>query len=408
MSSSDLRAYGVWLQDVKVGSLYQRVDRTRFILDQSYIHDPHRPILGLVFEQNLNRIHSSQLKLPEWFSNLLPEGRLRQWIAEDRGVSSQREMELLAQVGHDLPGAVRVLPGDESPDDVPWEDVASSTGPETADHGIRFSLAGVAMKFSMIRKGDRLTMPAYGEGGDWIVKLPDRTYRDVPLNEFAMMTLAGAVGIAVPEIKLITRDKFDGIPESAWPGEEEHAFAIRRFDRDDQRKRIHIEDLAQVRNLYPSRKYDGNFETVASLIYRGHDEAALLEFTRRLTFCILISNGDAHLKNWSLIYRDPQKPTLSPAYDLLCTSAYQFKESPEDLGLKFGGSRAFHDVSLATFARLQQRLGVKSIDLPGCARDIVARVTSSWPEIASSLDRSQALQSAIDSSIRMRTKTLLR
>lgn len=408
MSSSDTRVFGVWLQENKVGTLYQKVDRTRFTLDASYINNPNRPVLGLAFEQNLHRSHSSQLKLPEWFSNLLPEGRLRQWIAEDRGVSSHREMELLAQVGHDLPGAVRVLSDKGTTDEIPWDDAANITDTDATDHGIRFSLAGVALKFSMIGRGDRLTMPAYGEGGDWIVKLPDATYTDVPRNEFTIMSLAGAIGIEIPEIRLMSHEKFDGIPDDAWPGEEDYAFAIRRFDRDDQRKRIHIEDLAQVRSLYPSRKYAGNFETVASLIYRGHDKAALVEFVRRLAFCIVISNGDAHLKNWSLIYRDHRAPTLAPAYDLLCTSAYKFKEAPEDLALKFGGSRAFHDVSLSTFERLQRRLGVKRVDLSEYVVDVIEQVKERWPDFASNLNGNQRLQDAIDTSIRMRARTLAR
>lgn len=97
---------------------------------------------------------------------------------------------------------------------------------------------------------------------------------------------------------------------------------------------MHIEDLAQVRNVYPNAKYEGNYETVAALIYRRSDLHALREFARRLAFCVLISNGDAHLKNWSLIYRNPRVPTLSPAYDLVATRAL-----PGASG-RTGGSRA--------------------------------------------------------------------
>jgi len=75
---------------------------------------------------------------------------------------------------------------------------------------------------------------------------------------------------------------------------------------------VHIEDLAQVRNVYPENKYLGNYETVAALAYRGHDLNSLREFARRLAFTILIANDDAHLKNWSLIYTDPRVPCLAP------------------------------------------------------------------------------------------------
>lgn len=177
------RCYGVWLYSDRIGALNQRGDYTWFAFSEEYLADPGRAVLGLIFEQDLRRRHASALRLPPWFSNLLPEGRLRDWIAADRRVSADREMELLAQVGHDLPGAVRIVLEDESGDG--------------RARGWRFSLAGVGLKFSMLRRNDRLTLPAFGEGGDWIVKLPDATYADVPRNEHAMMTLAASAGIEV-------------------------------------------------------------------------------------------------------------------------------------------------------------------------------------------------------------------
>src|SRR5439155_8665854 len=101
----------------------------------------------------------------------------------------------------------------------------------------------------------------------------------------------------------------------------------------------------------------GNFETVSALTYRQRDVEALREFVRRLTFNTLISNGDAHLKNWSLIYPDRRIPTLSPAYDLVSTAFYKVGDREEDLGLKFGNSRRFEKVNLYGFRRLEERLG---------------------------------------------------
>lgn len=405
--------YGVWLSETRVGHITQRGDYTRFSIDEEYVRNPYRPVLGLVFEQDLLKPHTSALRLPPWFSNLLPEGVLRTWVADDRGVSADREMELLAQVGHDLPGAVKVLPLTPEGEEIPWpehvpegtavlRDLESSTG-------WRFSLAGVQLKFSMLDDRDRLTMPAFGEGGDWIVKLPDRQYPDVPRNEFAMMSLAAMAGIEVPEIKLVHRDQIEGLPSGVWPGVEEWAYAIRRFDRlEDGRGRIHIEDLAQVCNVYPNRKYSGNYESVASLIYRRRDLAGLREFTRRLAFIILISNGDAHLKNWSLIYRDTRIPALSPAYDLVSTAAYRIGEEPEDLGLKFGGSKRFDYVNVRTFERLEARLQAPpGSGLGEIVRDTVARTVEAWPNVADYIKGSPGLRVGIERSIRNRAQTLL-
>lgn len=136
-----------------------------------------------------------------------------------------------------------------------------------------------------------------------------------------MMSLSASAGITVPPVRLVHRDELDGLPPNVWPGREEWAFAVRRFDRTDAREPVHIEDLAQVRNVYPDNKYQGNYETVAALVYRGRDISGLREFARRLAFTVLISNGDAHLKNWSLIY--PRRPD-SPARTGLRSRIHRF------------------------------------------------------------------------------------
>jgi serine/threonine-protein kinase HipA len=417
-SPRDTESYGVWLGNRRAGTIRRYGDRTRFSLDPDYREAADRPVLGLVFEDRPDRVHVATVRLAPWFSNLLPEGRLRDWIAGERGVNRQREMELLAQVGHDLPGAVRVLPDSQDLIESMWRhdsmwasesDTYVDISSDFHAAGVRFSLAGVAMKFSMLLRHEKLTLPAHGEGGDWIVKTPDIRFRDVPRNEFTMMSLARAVGIDVPEVRLVPRELVDErLPAGVWPEHEEFAYAIRRFDRDERRGRVHIEDLAQVRNVYPEHKYEGNFETVASLIYRGRDTESLLEFVRRLTFSVLISNGDYHLKNWSLIYPDGRVPRLSPAYDLVSTAHYLAADRPEDLGLKFGGSKNFHHVRLGSFRRLQERLGVREADLAEVAAATVERTLSEWPRHADLLDAAPDLQGAIDQSINMRSKTIMR
>lgn len=406
--TSPERRHAVWLNQHFVGNLHQRGDHTRLILSPSYLADPQRPVLGLVFEQDLAARHASALRLPCWFSNLLPEGRLREWIAADRGVSPQREMELLAQVGHDLPGAVRVTSAEDGLyDETDWPDTPSAPpdAPLAAGKGWRFSLAGVTLKFSMLAKGDRLTMPAFGADGDWIVKLPDQVYPDVPRNEFSMMSLAAAVGIDVPAVRLVHRDEIEGLPPDVWTSTEEWAYAVRRFDRADDRRSIHIEDLAQVRNVYPDAKYEGNYETVAGLVYRSRDVDSLREFARRLIFTVLISNGDAHLKNWSLIYTNPRIPTLSPAYDLVSTRHYMGGE--EALALKFAGTRRFESVRLAGLEQLERRLNVAA-GLADHAATVITQTVDQWPRFADIVAGNQRLQTDIAASIAERSRSLHR
>jgi serine/threonine-protein kinase HipA len=242
----------------------------------------------------------------------------------------------------------------------------------------KFSLAGVGLKFSMLRNGDRLTLPAGNQLGDWIVKFPDAVYRDVPTNEFATMSLARTVGIDCPATELIHRDQLPPVSEALWPGREELAYAVARFDRAPDGQRVHIEDLAQVRGIYSDLKYQGSFETVAGLFYRGHDDGSLREFVRRLAFNLLIGNGDAHLKNWSLIYRDGRRPRISPAYDIVSTAGYYEPSRPDDIGLKFGGNKWPHRVSRSHFERLPALLNAKHGDVINVLDETIERVRLAW------------------------------
>ena len=256
----------------------------------------------------------------------------------------------------------------------------------------------------MLAERDRLTLPATGVGGDWIVKLPDRLHADVPRNEFTMMSLAASAGIEVPEVRLVHRDDLDGLPGGVWPDHEDWAYAVKRFDRTSDRHLVHIEDLAQVRNFYPEDKYLGNYETVAALLYRGRDVHSLQEFTRRLVFFVLVSNGDAHLKNWSLIYRDARIPQISPAYDIVSTRFYM--GTGESMGMKFGGTKNFDQVRLSMFDRLERRLRSSSADLTSIGDEVIEGVVSRWPELSEGLQENVGLRHDVDRSITERARSL--
>jgi serine/threonine-protein kinase HipA len=217
--------------------------------------------------------------------------------------------------------------------------------------------------------------------------MPDPLYQRVPINEHAMMALAARVGIDIPEVGIQHRDQLPELPDAAWPNHEEWAFTIRRFDRGPSRELVHIEDMAQVRGFYPDAdgKYQGSFETVASLYFRGGaDPLSLLEFARRLAFCVLIENGDAHLKNWSLIYRDRARPQISPAYDLVCTGFYRVAGpgTPENLGLKLAGSRRFDRVKLDDFVQLARRINADPDLVVAAVRETAERTLAEWPGVA--------------------------
>ena len=375
-------SYAVLLHGEHVGSLRRRDNYTKFVMDRDYWDRPGRPVLGRWFEEHPRQDQRAADRVPAWFSNLLPEGRLRELIAREQGVSVHREIDLLERIGSDLPGAVEVRPEAETTVDRGFDDaVESSPGARPAPAVRRASLAGMAMKFSVRRDGDRLVLPAHGQDGDWILKTPDSAYPGLPANEFAVMNLARAVGITVPDTQLWERGSIDDLGEGAWPSQERQAYAVRRFDRAPA-GRVHIEDFAQVLGCFGAGegKYQSNAETIAGLAYRGYDRVSLREMVRRTVFNLLIGNNDAHLKNWSLIYPDRRNAELSPAYDLVCTSVYL--PHPEDLrlGLPFFGAKRMSEVTRAHFSRLQDTLQVGYGDVLDVVDDTVERMSAVWAD----------------------------
>lgn len=180
--------------------------RWSFRFSESYVATPARPVLGRWFEdQNLATLDyaETQSYLPNFFQNYLPEvgSWLREELATRAGVDPRRDGPLLAALGEDLPGAIVVREVDDLAAPTNEEPVADR--PVSDDTALRFSLAGMQPKLSVVREGDRFTVPVTGRGGRWIAKLPDGKYDGVPSHEFAMLSLAEAVGIDVPAHELV-------------------------------------------------------------------------------------------------------------------------------------------------------------------------------------------------------------
>ena len=110
------RRLEVLLYDQPVGEISETPGGgTEFRLSSSYREIVPRPVLGQKFEDDLERVHRSRKGqgLPDFFANLIPEGRLRDLIEEAGGLEDGDDLGLLAFVGRDLPGAVVVQTLDE-------------------------------------------------------------------------------------------------------------------------------------------------------------------------------------------------------------------------------------------------------------------------------------------------------
>ncbi|WP_372053891.1 type II toxin-antitoxin system HipA family toxin [Tistrella mobilis] len=397
---SDLAVLDVRLHGRRIGSLTRLGgDRTIFAFDQDYVADPARPTLSLSFKDAfgslITNIPPTQRRLPPFFANLLPEGVLRDYLARRAGVHPDREFFLLRALGQDLAGAVSIVPADPDAGQ-PWtgqaEDAAGCRDPAGV---LRFSLAGVQLKFSAVHRAGKnggLAIPARGIGGEWIVKLPLTRFEGVPENEFAMMSLARDLGIDVPEIRLIDLDGIDGLPQDLGRIRGQ-GFAIRRFDR-TAAGAVHIEDFAQIFGVYPETKYkSASLRNILQVLATESDVEVAADFVRRLVFSVLIGNADMHLKNWSVIYADKRTARLAPAYDMLSTIPYM---PDENFALKFARVKRFDAFTWEELDRMAEKAGLPSHQLQQIARETVGRFLDLWQAEKSHLPVASHVVSAID------------
>lgn len=214
-------------------------------------------------------------------------------------------------------------------------DFSYKDSPESLISSInRISISGVQEKLSAIIKKGKIIITPEGESGRYIIKpIPDykhlRFRNNIPANEHLTMQIASQVyKIKTAENAMVFFS--DGQP----------AYITKRFDYATDGSKIRQDDFASIagkteRNNGKDFKYTGNYEDIARLL-RQNVSAWQVEMTKYFTlvlFNYLFSNGDAHLKNFSLQETTDGDYVLTPAYDLMNTSIHV---NDEDFALQGG------------------------------------------------------------------------
>lgn len=164
---------------------------------------------------------------------------------------------------------------------------------------------------------------------EFIVKAAGEQYPGLPVNEFICMSIAREAGIPVPDFFL---------------SEDLKRFVMRRFDRTPEGRSLGFEDMAVLTNHSPEQKYDGDYTQLAKVIEwfcaPGQVAASQAQLFDQVALSCMLGNGDAHLKNFGLLYTDPtaNDATLAPAYDIVCTTCYLPNDS---LALSMMGRQGF-------------------------------------------------------------------
>ncbi len=233
--------------------------------------------------------------------------------------------------------------GTAQPPNVPFK--SSDVAAEAQKMVGRMSISGVQPKLSTIHDRKRSELTVVDRGGLFILKPPTDPFEQLPENENLCMNMASAYGIEVP-------------PHGLLPLKDGRlSYVVKRFDRLDDGFKLQQEDFQQL--LQTEDKYRGSYERMGNFI-KKHSNVPGLDlvnlFERALLFFVL-GNGDAHLKNFSLLLREEVGYSLSPAYDVV-SSRLVLPEEKEEMCLSLQGKR--NNISKRDFQGLAEQLGLNT------------------------------------------------
>jgi len=226
----------------------------------------------------------------------------------------------------------------------------------------KLSISGVQLKYSLKLNGNQLELSE--KSGEYILK-PIPVARQLhelssaPENEHVTMQIAEQIFNITTAANGLVYFK-DGQP----------AYITKRFDVMQEGRKYLQEDFAQLLSRSKQThgdtyKYEGTYEEIGHLIkrYVAASIPALEKFFKLVVFNYIISNGDAHLKNFSLIRKEKGEYLLTPAYDLISTVLHTPNESDTALSLydgdidsEFYQQYGFYGKS--NFIELAKRLGI--------------------------------------------------
>ena len=152
---------------------------------------------------------------------------------------------------------------------------------------------------------------------DYIVKSWGEEYPELALNEYLCMRVVQKTNICVPEFYL---------------SQDRKLFIMKRFDIKEDNSYLGFEDMCVLFGKNRDDKYEGTYEQIAKTIKifvsPKYKKESLESFFKMIVINFLLKNGDAHLKNFGLIYDDISNIKLAPAYDVVTTTVYIKNDIP--------------------------------------------------------------------------------
>jgi serine/threonine-protein kinase HipA len=315
--------------------------------------------------------------LPPIFEMNLPEGILRERLrlAFAKATGTFDEFDLMAIVGRSQVGRIRFTGEKENlQEEVPFQSVDEILARRRDGNLFRYlidkfatfsGISGIQPKVlvrdeaaSVALGGAKARLSQSYRGATHIVKLWEpNEYPQLAVNEHFCLTIAQRCGLDVPPYQLaedgmaLVLDRFDLRPDGTYRG---------------------FEDFCVLNARRTDEKYRGSYETSVMKRFQQFANSTRINEDMEKLFTLIalncaLRNGDAHLKNFGIVYDDVLgEARLAPVYDLVTTSVYLPKDS---MALTLNGSTRWPT------ARELRRLGETRLGgMPSRVKQILARI----------------------------------
>jgi serine/threonine-protein kinase HipA len=319
-----------WVDGVEVGQFSEHhvTDGSSFAFEYAE-GAATRDLVSLTMIPLPHRRRFDSRSFPPAFEMILPEGERRLRIEAARKIVRADAFSLLSYVGANPVNRVRFLqPGaaiDQAVPQLPTpKEIANSSGGQAlfqrlmADLDLRQGIAGVQPKVLGIVKDAQKLSPELRQqrGSTHILKASTPTFPFLATNEFICLKIFALAGLAIPKVTLSA----DG-----------ELLLVERFDILGKGKHLGFEEAAVLMGENSATKYQRDYgsmiESLALFVDSQSEDTMRRDVSKALVLNWLLGNGDAHLKNFGVLYHDDLDVHLAPFYDVVSTLPY----IPEDV-----------------------------------------------------------------------------